>query len=98
MLKLEFFMETSLQFYQRICTISDLIIKISQKLADSFCPSKIADLVLASPKQRTYKANPAGENSSLIFTVCVRSVPRYHFKLAYLIPQMAVKEFFETDF
>ena len=31
------------------------------------------------------------------FTVCVRSVPRYHFKLAYVILQMAVKDF-ETDF
>ena len=32
------------------------------------------------------------------FTVCVRSVPHYHFKLAYVILQMAVKEFFETYF
>ena len=35
--------------------------------------------------QRTCKANQAGENSSFIFTVCVKSVPRYHFKLAYAI-------------
>ena len=28
------------------------------------------------------------------FLVCVKSVPRYHFKLAYVILQMAVKEFF----
>ena len=49
--------------------------------------------------QRTcYKANQASENSSFIFTVCVRSVLRYHFKLAYVILQVAVKEFFETDF
>ena len=27
------------------------------------------------------------------FLVCVKSVPRYHFKLAYVILQMAVKEF-----
>ena len=39
-----------------------------------------------------------GENSSFIFTVCVRSVPHYDFKLAYVILQIAVKEFFETDF
>ena len=39
-----------------------------------------------------------GENSSFIFIVCVRSVPRYHFKLAYVILQMAVKEVLETDF
>ena len=38
------------------------------------------------------------KNSSFIFTVCVRSVPRYQFKLAYVILQMAVKEFFETHF
>ena len=34
-----------------------------------------------------------GENSSFIFTVCVRSVPHYHFKLAYVILQIAVKNF-----
>ena len=39
-----------------------------------------------------------GENSSFIFTICVKSVPRYHFKFAYVILQMAVKEFFETHF
>ena len=32
------------------------------------------------------------------FLVCVKLVPRYHFKLAYVILQMAVKEFFETHF
>ena len=30
--------------------------------------------------------------------VCVGSVLRYHFKLAYVILQMAVKDFFETHF
>ena len=51
-------------------------------------------------KQRkgTCEANRAGENSSFIFTVCVKSVPCYHFKLAYVVLQMAVKEFFETYF
>ena len=48
--------------------------------------------------KRTCYANQAGENSSFIFTVCVKSVPRYHFKLTYVILQMAVKEFFETHF
>ena len=38
--------------------------------------------------------NAAGENSSFIFTVCVRSVPRYHFNFAYVVLRMAVKEFF----
>ena len=36
--------------------------------------------------------------SSFIFTVCVKSVPRYHFKLAYVILQMAVNKLFETQF
>ena len=36
----------------------------------------------------------SGENSSFIFTVGVKSVPRYHFKLAYVILQIAVKGFF----
>ena len=35
---------------------------------------------------------------SFIFTVYVNSVPRYHFKLDYVILQMAVKEFLETHF
>ena len=48
--------------------------------------------------QRTREANPAGENSSFIFTVGVKPVPRNHFKLAYAALHMAVKEFFETHF
>ena len=32
--------------------------------------------------QRTCEANAMGENSSFIFTVCVKSVPFNHFKLA----------------
>ena len=48
--------------------------------------------IFLSPK-RTYQNNQAGENSSFIFTVRVRSVPRYHFKLAHVILQIAV----ETD-
>ena len=47
-------------------------------------------------QERTCQANQAGENSSFIFTVCVKSVPHYHFKLAYVILQMAVKEFSKT--
>ena len=30
------------------------------------------------------------------FLQSVKSVPHYHFKLAYVVLQMAVKEFFET--
>ena len=32
------------------------------------------------------------------FLQCVKSVPRYYFKLACVILQVAVKEFFETHF
>ena len=42
--------------------------------------------------QRTCEANAAGENSSFIFTVCVKSVPRYHFKLSYVVLHMALNQ------
>ena len=48
--------------------------------------------------KKTCEANPAGENSSFILTVFVKSVPLYHFKCAYVILHMAVKKFFETHF
>ena len=48
--------------------------------------------------QRIREANPAGENSSFIFTICVKSVPLYYFKLAYEVLRVAVKQFFETHF
>ena len=48
--------------------------------------------------QRTCEAYTAGENSSLIFTVCVKFVPLHHFKLAYVVLHIAVKQFFETHF
>ena len=48
--------------------------------------------------QRTCEANAAGENSSFIFTGCIESAPLYHFKLACVVLQMTVKEFFETHF
>ena len=47
---------------------------------------------------RTCESNPAGENSSFIFTVCVKSVPLYHFKLTFVVLHMAAKEVFETRF
>ena len=49
-------------------------------------------------QKRTREANLARENSSFIFAACVQSAPRYHFKLAYVVLQMAVKGFFETHF
>ena len=47
---------------------------------------------------RNCEANQAGENSSFIFTVCAKSVPLYHFELAYVVLHVAVKEFFEAHF
>ena len=60
-----------------------------------FPPSVFDDFLSV---ERTCEANAAGENSSFIFAVCVKSVPRYHFKLPYLVLRMAVKEIFETHF
>ena len=48
--------------------------------------------------QMKCEANPAGKNSSFIFTVCVKSVPFYHFKLASVVTDMAFKKFFKTHF
>ena len=48
--------------------------------------------------KRTCEANPAGEKRSFIFTVGVKSVPLYHFKLVCVVLHMAVEEFFETHF
>ena len=58
------------------------------------------NIVVLSPGadfQRTCEANPGGDNSSFIFTVRLKSVLLYHFKLAYVVLHMAVKEFFETQ-
>ena len=49
-------------------------------------------------QQRTCEANQEGENSSFIFTVYIKSVLRYHFKLAFVVLHMTVKEFFGTHF
>ena len=54
--------------------------------------------MICNKHERTCEANQAGENSSFIFTVCVKAVPLYHFKLAYVVLDMTVKEFFETHF
>ena len=34
----------------------------------------------------------------LIFAVCVKSVPHYHFKFVYVVLQMVVKDFFKIHF
>ena len=46
-----------------------------------------------SSTEKTCEANAVGGNSSFIFTVCVKSVPLYHFKLGYVALHLAVKEF-----
>ena len=48
--------------------------------------------------KRTCEANPVGEESSFIFTVCIKSVALYHFKLSYVVLHMAVTELFDTHF
>ena len=45
--------------------------------------------------KRTCEANPESENSLFIFTF--KSVPLYHFKLAYVVLHLTVKEYFETS-
>ena len=35
-----------------------------------------------------------GENTSFVFTLCAKSVPVYHFKLAYVVLHTAVNELF----
>ena len=59
---------------------------------------RVLTLAIGKPLERTREANAAGENSSFIFTVYDKSVPHYHFQLAYVALHMAVKEFFETHF
>ena len=44
--------------------------------------------------ERTCEANPTGENSSFIFTVCVKSVSICHFKHACVVLHTAVKDLF----
>ena len=45
------------------------------------CTYRLASTACLTTK-RTCEANVAGENSSFIFTVCVKAVACYHFKLA----------------
>ena len=64
--------------------------KLTQKHKDTF--------IIMTHTQRTCEVNTAGENSSFIVTVCVKSVLLYHFKLAYVVIHTAVKEFLKKDF
>ena len=64
------------------------------RLLNSFtsndCGKDLKEL-MESYMKRTCEANAASENSSFIFTVCVKSVPLYHFKLRYVVLHMTVK-------
>ena len=46
--------------------------------------------------QRTCEANPASENGSVIFRVCLKPVSFYYFKLAYVVLHMVVKTLSKT--
>ena len=54
------------------------------------------DQTVSLPEPKGPVKRTVGENSSFIFTGCAKSVPRYNFKLAYVVLQMPVNEFFET--
>ena len=66
-------------------TSANLIVK------DNYFIIEIFDKGLAKLIKRVKIAHP-------FFKVRVRSVSRYHFNLACVILQMAVEEYFETDF
>ena len=45
--------------------------------------------------QRTCEVNRMGENSSFIFTCCVKTVPVYDFKLVWAVLDPSFKEYFK---
>ena len=49
-------------------------------------------------KKRPVKLMQWVKISHSLFAVCAKSVPRYHFMLAHVVLEMAVKEFFEIHF
>ena len=40
-------------------------------------------IVTEKKRESSHEANPVGENTSFIFTDCVKSVPLYHFKPSF---------------
>ena len=46
--------------------------------------------------QRTCEANAASRNSPFIFTICIKSIEPYYFKLAYVVLHVAIKQFFHA--
>ena len=63
----------------------------------SLCCKKVnrVQAFLQNVNAQGSKANPAGENSSIIFTNCFKTVSFYHFKLVWVILHMSVKNIFE---
>ena len=73
-----------------------VMVEITGKLAGNIrrqfflCYHQYSEQSLLGSK-KTCQANSVGKNSSFIFTVCVKSVLRYHFKIAYVVLHIAVK-------
>ena len=56
------------------------------------------EFTMVSTEKRACEANPAGEDRTVIYTVCVKCVSFHHVKLAYLVLHMAVNEVFGSLF
>ena len=65
------------------------------KLTNIVCPTMSVRIKVEpfESYERSCEAYLAGESSSFIFTFCVKSIPLYHFKLAYVALRMDGKEF-----
>ena len=93
------------RFGESDCNLNPVIQQQKIDQSESFLPKKCYHLQTFAFQRaqkpsslRACKANPAGDISSFIFTVCAKPVPLYHFKFAYVVLHIAVKEFFETHF
>ena len=82
------------------------VTKIKSKQFSEFrSRTTTSQTILQQCSEKTNSANlskiifPRFSDDIQIFRkLIVRSVPRYHFKVAYVVLQMAVKEFFKTHF
>ena len=86
------------QYFTSLCMlrISTPDFTFHQWKSDNFSHKAIyLRILLETSPQRTCEADAADENSSFIFTVYVKSVSLYYFKLAYVVLHMAVKEVFD---
>ena len=50
-------------------------------------------MIEKSGLERTCEVNAVGKNISLTFTVCVKSLPLYHFTLVYILILWLAKSF-----